>query len=261
MATFAPATLDVDDLRSKVQDMYHKVAHEPDATFHFAMGRALAERLGYAAADLDRIPAASIESFAGVGYYFDLARLQSGEVVLDLGSGAGMDSFIAALRVGPTGQVIGLDMTDAQLEKAERLRRAAGFEHVSFRKGYLEALPVDDACVDVVISNGVINLCPDKAQVFREIGRVLRPGGRLAIADIVTEKEFPEGITCNATLWAACIGGALQQDRYRDAIEAAGMRIVSMRPHPEYEFLSKSARGTSQVYGVKSISLLAEKVG
>ncbi|MGH7458630.1 MAG: methyltransferase domain-containing protein [Longimicrobiaceae bacterium] len=253
------STVDVDDLRGRVTDMYRKVAREPAGEFHFEMGRALAERLGYRAEDLDRIPPESVESFAGVGYYFDLADLSEGETVLDLGSGSGMDTFVAALRVGSAGSVIGIDMTDAQLDKAALLRDQAGFRNISYRTGLIEELPVDDASVDVVISNGVINLCPDKPRVFEEINRVLRPDGRMAIADIVTEEELPASVTCDATLWAACIGGAAQQNRYRDAIEAAGLRVDSVKENPRYGFLSKSARGASRQYGVKSVSLLATK--
>src|SRR5690606_3473137 len=139
---------------------------------------------------------------------------QPGETVLDLGSGSGMDAFLAARRTGPSGRVIGIDMTEAQLRKAEALRDGTDLRNTEFRRGYLESLPVEDESIDVVISNGVINLCADKEQVFREIHRVLRPGGRLAIADIVTREQLPESVTCNATLWAACIGGAAQQNAY-----------------------------------------------
>jgi arsenite methyltransferase len=252
-------SVDVAELRGKVQDMYRQVAREPEGEFHFEMGRALAERLGYAPQDLNRIPFEAIESFAGVGYYFDLAEIQEGETVLDLGSGSGMDSFLAARQVGSTGRVIGIDMTDAQLDKAARLRDRFGFPSVEFRRGYLEELPVEDASVDVVISNGVINLCPGKERVFREVARVLRPGGRLVLADIVTERQLPDNVVCNSTLWAACIGGAAQQDRYRGAIEAAGLRVVRINENPQYQFLSKSAQGASREYGIKSISLLAER--
>lgn len=259
MATPTIPAIDVDELRTKVQAMYVQVAREPHADFHFEMGRALAERLGYAAEALDRIPPEAIESFAGVGHYFHLAALRPGETVLDLGSGSGMDSFLAALQVGPEGRVIGVDMTDAQREKAERLAERDGFANVSFRKGYVEELPTPDASVDAVISNGVINLSPEKERVFREVARALKPGGRLALADIVTERPLPEGVTCNANLWAACIGGAAQQDDYRTAIEAAGLRVVAVEENPQYQFLSRSAQGASREYGVKSISLLAEK--
>jgi ubiquinone/menaquinone biosynthesis C-methylase UbiE len=254
------AQLDVEDLRGKVQHMYEAVARHPhDGHFHFEMGRAMAERLGYPATDLDRVPAPAIESFAGVGYYFDLAALQPGERVVDLGSGSGMDALMAALYVGPSGRVIGIDMTDAQREKASGLALAAGFVQAEFRPGLIEEIPVGAGEADCVISNGVINLCPDKERVFAEAARVLRPGGRLAIADIVTDLPLPPNVTCNATLWAACIGGAAQQDAYRAAIEAAGLRVVSARENSAYAFLSKSAKNASQEYGVKSISLVAVK--
>jgi arsenite methyltransferase len=251
--------LDTNDLERKVKDMYREVAQHPEGEFHFEMGRGLAERLGYAPGDLDRIPAAAIESFAGVGYYFHLANLQEGESVVDLGSGSGTDTFVAALKVGASGKVVGIDMTDEQRSKAERLRDEAGFANVSYLKSYIEDLPCEDASFDAVISNGVINLSADKVKVFREAARVLKPGGRLALSDIVTEAQLPEGITCNATLWAACIGGAMQQDGYRAAIEAAGLRVEKVQDNPQYLFISDNALGASKKYGVKSISLLAVK--
>ena len=256
----ALAQLDVDDLRGKVQHMYDAVARHPhDGHFHFEIGRALAERLGYPAGDLDRVPAPAIESFAGVGYHFDLAALQPGERVIDLGSGSGMDSFVAALQVGATGRVIGIDMTDAQREKASELSRRAGVAHAEFRPGLIEEIPLGTGEADCVISNGVINLCPEKTRVFTEVARVLQPGGRLALSDIVTDRPLPSNVTCNATLWAACIGGAAQQDAYRAAIETAGLSVVSIRENSAYAFLSKSAQNASREYGVKSISLLAVK--
>ena len=251
--------VDVDDLRGKVREMYRQVAEAPESPFHFELGRPLAERLGYPPSLLDAVPAQATVSFAGVGFHLDLAELAAGETVLDLGSGSGMDAMAAALLVGPTGRVIGVDMTAAQLEKATRLAGEAGFGQVEYREGYLESLPVADAGVDVVISNGVINLCSDKRAVFQEIARVLRPGGRLALSDIVTERDLPENITCNATLWAACIGGALQQDRYQDLLAGAGLRLAGLRDNPQYQFLSRSAQGAGRDYGVKSVSLLAEK--
>lgn len=251
-------TIDVNDLRGKVKTIYQQVAANPKGEFHFETGRALAERLGYPSADLDRIPAEAIDSFAGVGYHFDLADMQEGERVLDLGSGSGMDSFLAALKVGPRGQVTGLDMTDEQLEKAESLRKRHGLEQVSFVKGYMEEMPLEPGSFDVVISNGVINLAAEKDKVFAEIARMLKPGGRMAISDIVTEKQLSDNIVCDSSLWAACIGGAAQQDRYREMIESAGMKIIKVRENPQYKFLSKSAQGASRQYGVKSVSLLAE---
>jgi SAM-dependent methyltransferase len=257
MATLA--TFDPKDLKAKVKAMYARVAADPHGEFHFEMGRVMAERLGYAPGDLDRIPPEATESFAGVGYYFDLADLREGETVIDLGSGSGMDTFVAALKVGKNGQVIGVDMTDAQLDKAERLRAAAGLFNVTYCKGYIDKTWCGNATADVVISNGVINLAPDKAAVFREVARLLKPRGRLAISDIVTDAQLPETVTCNADLWAACIGGAMQRDDYRTAIEAAGLRIRSVRDNTGYQFISDNARGAQQKWGVKSISLLALK--
>jgi len=260
METLSTKKLDTADLEQKVKNMYRDVALHPEAEYHFEMGRALAEKLGYGKADLDQIPAASIESFAGVGYYFDIANLKEGEMVLDLGSGSGMDVFTAGLKVGKAGRVYGADMTDEQLEKAEGLRKKHHFQNVSFHKSYIEKLPFPDGSFDVVISNGVINLCPDKQKVFKEVARVLKTGGRMVIADIVTEKQLPENVICNSTLWAACIGGASQQDDYKNAIENAGMEVLWVRNNEAYGFISKSAKGASKDYGVKSVSLLASKV-
>lgn len=206
--------LDMDELTSRVQAMYTQVADEPDHDFHFETGRALALRLGYPVAALDAIPPGALESFAGVGYFLDVAALGPGETVLDLGSGSGTDSFLAATVTGPSGRVLGVDMTAAQLAKARRLAADAGFAQVEFLEGRIEQPPVPDASVECVISNGVINLAPDKDRVFRAAAAALRPGGRLALADIVTATPLPEGVTCDAALWAACIGGAAQRDQY-----------------------------------------------
>lgn len=251
---------DPKELESKVKAMYRSVAEDPHGEFHFEMGRAMAERLGYAPADLDRIPAEAIDSFAGVGYYFHLADVKEGETVVDLGSGSGMDTFMAALKVGARGKVIGVDMTDEQRAKAERLRDRDGFRNVTYVKGYIEDVPLGDGIADVVISNGVVNLAPDKTKVFREATRLLKPGGRFAISDIVTEVQLPESIVCNSTLWAACIGGAAQQDNYRGQIAAAGLRVVTVQDNPAYAFISDNAKGAAKKFGVKSISLLAVKV-
>lgn len=251
--------VDASQLEQKVKKMYSDVALNPYGEYHFEMGRGLAEKLGYETNDLDRIPAGALDSFAGVGYYFNMANLGEGDQVLDLGSGSGMDVFVAALKVGSSGHISGVDMTDEQLNKSEQLRREYKFENISFHKGYIENLPFDDACFDVVISNGVINLCPDKEKVFAEVARVLKPKAWMVIADIVTEKQLPENVVCNATLWAACIGGAAQQDNYRDAIEKAGMEVVVVRNNEAYSFISKSAKNASKDYGVKSVSVVAQK--
>lgn len=252
------APINADELTRKVQHMYQLVAERPHGAYHFELGRPLALRLGYDPTLLDQLPAGAVESFAGVGHFFDLARLAHGEIVLDLGSGSGLDACYAAHHVGRAGRVIGVDFTPAQLDKARRLAAEAGLEHVTFREGRIEHLPMADASVDCVISNGVINLSADKRRVFAEAARVLRPGGRLAIADIVTERQLTDAIVCNADLWASCIGGATQQDDYRAAVESAGLHITEVRTNP-YEFLSRQAREASGTYGVTSISLLAVK--
>ena len=259
METTLTKNLNTTDLEQKVKAMYRDVALNPQGEYHFEMGRGLAVRLGYEKESLNAIPAASIESFAGVGYFCDLANFKAGEKVLDLGSGSGMDSFIAALKVGKTGQVTGIDMTDEQLQKATRLAKEYQFENVTFVKGYLEKLPFEDASFDVIISNGVINLCPDKTKVFSEVSRVLKANGRMAIADIVTDHQLPENITCDSTLWASCIGGAGQEDTYKSCIENHGMEVLMVRSNAAYGFISKSAQGATRKYGVKSVSLIAYK--
>ncbi len=253
------AQVDVSELRDKVKAMYKAVAEEPHGRFHFETGRDLARRLGYPAAELDRLPPEAIESFAGVGYHLGLAAITPGERVVDLGSGSGMDLFLAAHQAGPRGEVIGVDMTEEQLAKARRLAARDGYTTVRLERGYIEHAPVDDGSAEVVISNGVINLCDDKTAVFREIARILQPGGRTAISDIVTEHQLTEAIVCDASLWAACIGGAMQQDDYRRAIDDAGLIVRTARENPQYHFISDSAQGATKTFGVKSISVLASK--
>ena len=248
--------LDTTLLEVKVKEMYRRVAEEAHGAFHFELGQDVAERLGYGADVLCRIPLPAVESFAGVGYFFGLADLRPGERVIDLGSGSGMDAFLAAMLVGPTGRVVGVDFTPEQVQKARRLADGAGIDHIEFREGRIEHLPAADHSFDCVISNGVINLSPDKERVFTEAARVLRPGGRMAIADIVSERQLKEAITCNADLWAACVGGAAQQDVYRASVEAAGFRVVDILTNP-YKFISDQAQNATSRYGVKSISLLA----
>ncbi len=247
------------ELVLKVKEMYKQVAENPQGKFHFEMGRALAEKLGYSPRDLDKIPHESIESFAGVGYYFDIAEIKDGEKILDLGSGSGMDSFLAAFKVGEKGIIVGLDMTKEQLEKANKLKEKLGMKNIEFVEGYIESLPFPDESFDVVISNGVINLSTEKEKIFQEIRRVLKKGGRMAISDILTEKQLTENITCSTTLWASCIGGATQEDKYTALIQKAGMKVIKLKDHPEYQFLSKSAQGATKDFGVKSVSILAKK--
>lgn len=253
-------TVDVDrrQLEEKVKQVYRAVALNPFGTYHFKMGRGLAEQLGYSPESLAAIPVDALDSFAGVGYFFDLADLSPGERVLDPGSGSGTDVFFAAGIVGESGSVVGLDMIEEQLEKAERLRGVAGYPQVRFTLGHIEELPFADGSFDCVISNGVINLSPDKPAVFREVARVLKPGGRLAIADIVTAEPLTAKIVCNTDLWAACIGGAAQTDSYQTTITDAGLTIESSRAN-NYEFISDSALAATAKYGVSSMSFLAHK--
>lgn len=252
-------SLDTDKLEREVKEMYGDVATDADGSFHFETGRGLAERLGYDVDLLDSVPAAAIDSFAGVGHFFDLAALQPGDAVLDLGSGSGMDAFVAGLQVTETGTVNGVDMTDEQVEKSRRLAADNGFHNVDFRQGYIEDLPFEDESFDAVISNGVINLSAEKDRVFDEAYRVLRPGGRLAIADIISEQQLSEGIKSDADLWAACIGGAEQIDTYTALIDAAGFDEIEVHENTGYEFISEQAANACESYGVKSISLRASK--
>ena len=184
--------VDLEQLRLEVREKYREVAEDPSGDYHFHTGRAHAIRLGYPTSPLDQLPEDACEAFAGVANPFYWGGPQPGERVVDLGSGAGMDSFLAALWVGKDGAVIGVDMTPEMLERSCHLAARLGLANVEFREGFIEQLPIDDGWADLVISNGVINLCPDKLGVYREVNRVLKPGGRMTIADICVEKPVPE---------------------------------------------------------------------
>jgi arsenite methyltransferase len=188
-------------LRDEVKAKYRDVAVNPHSTFHFHTGRLLARHLGYDEGVVTRMPENAIEAFAGVGNPFSQGALRPGERVVDLGSGGGFDCFVAAEQVGAEGQVVGVDMTDEMLQRSRVAASAMGLGNVEFRQGVIEDLPVEDGWADVVISNGVINLCADKRRVFDEIMRVLRPGGRLQFADIATGKTVPEAAVRNIDLW------------------------------------------------------------
>jgi arsenite methyltransferase len=252
--------VDADRLEVAVKDMYRHVAREEDSELHFEVGRPLAERLGYPPETLDRIPAEALASFAGVGYHLDLADLRPGDAVLDLGCGSGTDVFCAALMVGDDGRVVGVDFTDQQLAKADRLRKRDGFDHVEFVETSIDELPFDDASFDVVISNGVINLSPIKHVVFAEAARVMRPGGRLALADIVSAKPLKERTRRNVDLWAACVAGAIPRASYAKAIEGVGLDVGPMRRN-DYEFVSDHAQEACNTYEIESVSLVARKPG
>lgn len=191
-----PATL-----REEVKSKYRDVARNPNGEHHFHTGRPLARRLGYNASLVDAMPDAAVESFAGVANPFSLRDLDPGEKVVDAGSGGGFDCFVAAHQVGPQGKVVGIDMLPEMLEKSRATADLMGLKQIEFREGLLEQIPVQDRWADVVISNGVINLCADKRQVFSELWRVLRPGGRLQFGDIANGKPVPAGALRDIELW------------------------------------------------------------
>jgi arsenite methyltransferase len=254
----ASSLVDAGELEAKVREIYGKVAREEQADLHFEVGRELAERLGYPPALLDAIPAEALASFAGVGYHLDLAAFPAGAAVLDLGSGSGTDVFCATVQVGAEGRVVGVDLTREQVAKATRLRDRDGFVQVDFVEARIDDLPFDDATFDVVISNGVINLSVVKSRVFAEAARVLRPGGRLALTDIVSGKPLKERTRRNVDLWAACIAGAIPRSSYLETIEVAGFDVGQVRRN-DYDFISERALDACSTYDVQSISLAAVK--
>ncbi len=195
--------VDAELLRSEVRQKYKEVAVDPHAEYHFHTGRPLAARLGYDDGIVGSLPDAAVESFAGVANPFSMAKLRSGERVVDIGSGAGFDTFVAGSLVGEIGQVVGVDMTEEMLDKSRSTRDELGLSHVDFVEGLAEDLPVEDGWADVVISNGVFNLCADKKAVFGEVFRVLKPGGRLQLADIANGAPVPEEAVRDIDLWTA----------------------------------------------------------
>lgn len=250
--------VNADELATKVKELYRHVAEKPHASYHFELGRQLAVRLGYAVDILDRIPAGAVESFAGVGYFFDLAGLGEGDAVIDLGSGSGMDAFYAAQLVGPSGRVVGIDFTVQQLDKARRLAADVGLHCVEFREGRIESPPADDESADCVISNGVINLSPDKEKVSRRprawCGRAA--GLRSPTSSPNANSPMPSSpmLTC---------GRPASAGRRKKTPTATRSRPLAFAS-PEirrnaYEFISAQARNATGTYGVKSISLLAAR--
>jgi SAM-dependent methyltransferase len=193
--------VDLEVLRCEIRNEYKEVANDPHHGFHFHTGRTLARILEYDEELLEGVPESAIESFAGTGNPFSLGQIEAGARVVDIGSGAGIDSLIAAGLAGAEGRVIGVDMTPEMLAKARAAAAEGGFDQVRFRQGYAEELPVEDGWADVVIANGVINLCPDKVTAYREAHRVLKPGGRLQVADILVTREVPDGAKRQIDLW------------------------------------------------------------
>ena len=221
-----PANVDRERLRRGISEKYTEVAMEPEKGFHFHTGRPLSQMLGYAAGEVDRLPQPTVDSFAGTGNPFSMGEIKAGETVVDIGCGAGFDTLQAALKVGATGRVIGVDMTAAMREKAAAGAKALGLANVEVREGYLEELPVADASVDVVISNGVLNLTPDKEAVMREVFRVLKPGGRFQVGDIIVHIDVPQDAKDDVELWSNCIAGALTQDEWGWVLKQVGFTNV-----------------------------------
>lgn len=246
-----------------VSEMYTDVAEHPEKAFHFPTGRAACRVVGYPDDQLDALPATAVESFAGVGYPFAAGAVAPGGTVLDVGSGSGTDVLIAARLVGARGKVYGLDMTSAMLQKAGRTIARAKAKNVELLQGNAERIPLPDASVDVVTSNGVLNLVPDKPRAFGEIFRVLRPGGRLQIADIVLGKPIKPESQNDPQLWAECIVGALPQDDYLALFERAGFRELTVIR--EWDYFSASAdadtRAVAARYGAHTLVLTGTRPG
>jgi arsenite methyltransferase len=223
-----PIALDLDGLRAAIRAEYAAVASEPERGFHFHTGHRLAAILGYPQEWIENLPVAAVLSMAGTGNPLALGEIQPGERVLDCGSGAGADALIAARLVGPAGRVIGIDMTPEMIARAQANAGEAGLTNVEFREGLLEALPVDDGWADLLISNGVLNLVPNKGAALGEMFRVLRPGGRLQIADIVLGRAVPDDSKEDVSLWTGCIAGGLLEGEIRALVDAAGFRDIAV---------------------------------
>jgi arsenite methyltransferase len=230
MTTIHALAVDPAALRASVRDKYRHVATDPTGDFHFHTGRPLARLLGYEPGLVDHLPDRAIESFAGVANPFSLYPLGQHDRVVDIGSGGGFDSFVAAQLVGPGGQVVGVDMTDEMLRKARGTAALLGLGNVEFREGIAEELPVDDGWADVVIANGVLNLVADKHGVFAEIARILRAGGRLQFADIAVGQPVPEDAACDIDLWTDCIAGGLSCERWGAVMAGAGFVDIEVGP-------------------------------
>jgi SAM-dependent methyltransferase len=239
-----------------VEAMYTEVATRPGAVFHFPTGRAACLFVGYPASQLDTLPVEATESFAGVGYPFAADVIRAGDTVLDIGSGSGTDVCIAAMLTGPEGLVYALDMTAAMRDKLQRLVAAAHMERVRVLEGNAERIPLPDASVDVVTSNGVLNLVPDKRTAFREIARVLRPGGRLQVADIVLRVPLPDASRADPRLWAECIVGAVTESDYVSMLEAAGLSVEVFRDLDYFSAsVSAATRKTAHGLGARAVMM------
>lgn len=257
----AITSLQREHIIASVQAMYTEVANLPDKVFHFPTGRAACEFVGYPAAQLDAIPASAVESFAGVGYPFAVKAIKEGDTVLDIGSGSGTDVLIASLLTGKSGKVYALDMTSAMREKLESNARKAGADNVEIIEAEAEGIPLPDASVDVVTSNGVLNLVPNKKKAFQEIFRVLKPGGRVQIADIVVSQEVSEACRQDPKLWAECIVGAMEKTDYLELFREVGFQDVAELHHLDYfaASVSQETRDVASSLGAHAMVMRATK--
>ena len=221
-----------DELKEKVNERYSKIAEQgssccSDSSCCSPSPAEQAKQVGYTREDLENVPDSAIMGL-GCGNPTGLEDFSQGEKVLDLGSGAGLDVFLAANKVGPDGKAIGVDMSESMVDRAKKGAEEGGFENVEFKVGEIEKLPIEDSSIDAVISNCVINLSPDKSKVFQEISRVLKPGGRALISDLVSENELPEELKQDAQAWSECLGGVLRKEEYLETIRSAGFAEIEI---------------------------------
>lgn len=268
MALVCPSNFDTVSLREQVRTTYESVANNPEADFHFHRGALYAAQyLGYDNRELSQLPDAATKRFAGVGNPIAigdsnpaLGVIRAGQVVLDHACGAGMDVLLAARRVGERGQVIGVDMTPGMCNMARNAVAQAGLSHiVDIRQGVYEQLPVEDSSVDVVISNGVVNLAPDKQQVFREISRVLKPGGYLLLADVVVQRELTLDARSNPELWAACVGGALVESELYSLAQQVGLVNGAVEKRFNCFYNTSAEHKVAKDLFVHSVNFMAQK--
>lgn len=254
-------TLDQTSVLEAVKSMYKEVSESPSKGFHFPTGRSSCLYLGYPEQELDSIPATAVESFAGVGYPFLADVIRPGDTVVDIGSGSGTDVLIAGLKTGPDGHVIGIDMTEEMIARANKNIEKAGMSQVEIMESLADELPLSNASADVVTSNGVFNLVPDKAKAFREVYRILRPGGHIQIADIVLSKPVSDASKANPQLWAECIVGAEPVERYLELIRSAGFKNVTVIDRLDYfaRSANESTRKAANGLGAHTVVLTGQK--
>lgn len=256
--TIDAPVVDINALRASIRAEYAAVASEPGRGFHFHTGYRLAAILGYPLDWIESLPPGAVASMAGTGNPFALGEIAAGERVVDCGSGSGTDALIAATLVGPTGRVVGVDMTPEMVAKARANAADAGLTNVEFREGVLEHLPVETGWADVVISNGVLNLVPDKAAALAEMHRVLRPGGRLQIADIVLDRSVSATSRQDVSLWTGCIAGGLLEDELRELLATAGFVEVERFPGTDV-FADAPQHSSAAAYGARGVGIRAKR--